>query len=89
MQTIYFILAVAVVSTIIFVLTTRADHAGRRGASDSGSSDPGTSSGGDATWWFGNHSSQFTDASGSWDSGGGWSGSDGGGSDGGGSGSSD
>ena len=98
MQTIYFVLAVAAVSAIIFALTTRADRISdrisRRRASSDGSYDPGLSSGSDgwsaASWWFGNHSSQFTDTSGSWDSGGGFSGGDGGGggSDGGGGGGS-
>ena len=78
MQTIYFILAVAVVSTIIFALSTRADR-GRRGTSDGGLSDPGVSSTNDgwvASWFGPTHSS---DISGSWDSGGGWSGGDSGG----------
>jgi hypothetical protein len=50
-QTLYFILAVAVVSTIIFALSMRADRA----SSDGGSSDPGVSSTNDG-WvasWFG------------------------------------
>jgi hypothetical protein len=84
-QTIYFILAVAVVSTIIFALSTRADR-GRRASSDGGSSDPGVSSTNDgwvASWFGPTHSS---DISGSWDSGGSWSGGDSGG---GGGGSSD
>jgi hypothetical protein len=88
MDTIYFLLAVGVVSTIIFVLTTRADRA--RGSSDGGSYDGGTSSANDgwvASWFGPTHS---TDISGSWDSGGGWSGGDSGGADaGGGGGSSD
>ena len=77
MQTIYFILAVAVVSTIIFMLSMRADR-GRRASSDGGSSDPGTSTndGWVASWFGPTHSS---DISGSWDGGGGSGGDSGGG----------
>ena len=98
MNTIYFLLAVAATSSVIFALTTRADRISdrisRRRASSDGSYDPGVSSSGDgwsaAGWWFGAHSTQFTDTSGSSDSGGSWSGGDSGGSDGGsGGGSSD
>ena len=90
MDTIYFLLAVGLVSTIIFVLTARADR-GRRGSSDGGSYDGGTSSTNDgwvASWFGPTHSA---DISGGWDSGGGWSGGDSGGADagGGGGGSSD
>jgi hypothetical protein len=83
-QTLYFIVAVAVVSSIIFALSMRADR-GRRGSSDGGSSDPGVSSTNDgwvASRFGPTHSS---DISGSWDSGGGWSGGDSGGGAGGGS----
>ena len=87
MNTIYFLLAVAATSAVIFVLTTRADNAGRRrGSSDSGSYDPNLSSSDGwsaANWWFGAHS---TDTTGSWDNSGGWSGGDSGGGDGGGGG---
>lgn len=75
MQTLYFILAVAVVSTIIFALPTRAER-GYRAPSDGGSSDPGVSSTNDgwvASWFGPTHSS---DISGSSDSGSGWSGGD-------------
>jgi hypothetical protein len=84
-QTLYFILAVAVVSTIIFALSMRTNR-GRRALSDGGSSDPGTSSTNDgwvASWFGPTHSS---DISGNWDSGSSWSGGDVGG---GGGGSSD
>jgi hypothetical protein len=88
-QTIYFILAVAVVSTIIFALSTRADRA-RRASSDGGSSDPGVSATNDgwvASWFGPTHSSDIT---GSWDGSSSWSGGDiGGGDPGGGGRSSD
>jgi hypothetical protein len=87
MDTIYFLLAVGVTSTVIFVLTTRADR-GRRASSDGGSYDPGVSSSSDssvASWFGSNHFGPSTDMFGSGDSGGSW----GGGDSGGGGGSSD
>jgi hypothetical protein len=85
-QTIYFLLAVTATSAAIFALMMRADK--RRGALlDSGSSDPGVSSGSDGwtTSWFGsNHFGPSTDLFSSSDGGSGWSGGDGGGGGGGG-----
>ena len=53
MQTIYFILAVAVTSTVIFMLMMRADRINRRrGSSDGGSSDPSVNDS-SVTSWFG------------------------------------
>jgi hypothetical protein len=43
-DTIYFLLAVAATSAVIFALPTRADRGRRRVSSDNGSSDPGISS---------------------------------------------
>jgi len=83
MDTIYFLLAVATTSAVIFALMTRADRANRRGASsDSGSYDPGvsaTTDGWTASWFGSNHFGPSTDLFGSPDSGGGWSGGDSGG----------
>ena len=85
-DTIYFLLAVAATSAVIFALPTRADRRRRRGPSDGGSSDPGISSTSDGwtTNWFGsNHFGPTTDLYSSSDSG--WSGGDSGGGAGGGS----
>ena len=52
MQTIYFILAVAVTSTVIFMLMMRADRINRRRrSSDSGSSDPSINDSSVASWF--------------------------------------
>jgi hypothetical protein len=86
-QTLYFILAVALTSTIIFLLSMRADR-GRRASSDGGSSDPGissTSDGWTTSWFSSNHFGPTTDLYSGSDSGGGWSGGDSGGGVGGGS----
>ncbi len=87
-DTIYFLLAVAATSVVIFALPTRADRGRRRAPSDGGSSDPGISStsGGWTTSWFGsNHFGPTTDLYNSSDSSGGWSGGDSAGGVGGGS----
>jgi hypothetical protein len=86
-DTIYFLLAVAATSAVIFALPTRADRGRRRVSSDGGSS-PGISStsDGSTTSWFGsNHFGPTTDLYNSSDSGSGWSGGDSGGGVGGGS----
>jgi hypothetical protein len=78
MQTVLFILAVAVVSAGIFALMTRADRIsdrivrGRRASSDSGSSS--TNDGWVASWFGPTHSA---DISGRWDNDS-WRGGDGG-----------
>jgi hypothetical protein len=87
-DTIYFLLAVAATSAVIFALPTRADRGRRRVSSDGGSS-PGissTSDGSTASWFGSNHFGPSTDLFSSSDSSGGWSGGD---SSGGGGGSSD
>jgi hypothetical protein len=51
-QTIYFILAVAATSTVIFALMMRADRINRRrGSSDGGSSDPSINDSSVASWF--------------------------------------
>ena len=76
-DTIYFLLAVAATSSIIFMLMTRAENAGRRS-----SDDPGTSSASDgwtASWFGSNHYGPSSDLLGSGDNVSNWSGgSDGG-----------
>jgi hypothetical protein len=68
MQTVYFILAVAIVSSVIFALMTRADRISdriiRRRASSDGDPGVSTNDGWTASWFGPTHSS---DISGRWD----------------------
>jgi hypothetical protein len=79
-DTIYFLLAVAATSAVIFALLMRADS--DRSASSDSSSYDAVSSGSDgwtASWFGSNHFGPSTDLFSSSDGGGGWSGGDSGG----------